>query len=136
DLCSLGSEALYRNISIVFQDVQLFDGSVFENVRIARADASDDEVMEACRAAYADHFVARLPEGYDTRLGENGMRLSGGERQRLSIARALLKDAPILLLDEVTASVDLDAQYEIQRALSQMVEGRTDIVVAHRLHTI
>lgn len=136
DVRSLGSEVLYQHISIVFQDVQLFDGSVFENVRIARADASDAEVIEACRAAYADHFVEKLPEGYHTKLGENGMRLSGGERQRLSIARALLKDAPILLLDEVTASVDLDAQYEIQRALSRLVAGRTVIVVAHRLHTI
>lgn len=136
DLRELAPERLYDHLSFVFQDVQLFDGSVLENVRIGRPAASDAEVIAACDAACCDEFIRRLPQAYQTRIGENGQRLSGGQRQRLSIARALLKDAPVLLLDEATASVDPQAQHEIQQAISRLIQGRTVIVIAHRLHTI
>ncbi|SEH32907.1 ABC transporter ATP-binding protein [Magnetospirillum fulvum] len=136
DCRDLESDQLYRHLGIVFQTVQLFDGTILDNVRIGRPEASDEEVAAACHAAYCDGFLSRLPGGLHTRIGENGQCLSGGERQRLSIARALLKDAPILLLDEATASVDPEAQYEIQQALSRLARDRTVIVVAHRLHTI
>ncbi|MBM2766528.1 ABC transporter ATP-binding protein [Burkholderia anthina] len=136
DLREWRSDALYRELGFVFQDVQLFQASVLDNVRIGRPGASDAQVMAACRAASCDAFVARLPDGYATWIGENGQQLSGGERQRLSIARALLKDAPVLLLDEATASVDPQSQHEIQQALSRLVAGRTVIVIAHRLQTI
>ncbi|SDJ56700.1 sulfate-transporting ATPase/ATP-binding cassette, subfamily B [Pseudomonas delhiensis] len=136
DLRQIRLEQLYQQSSFVFQDVQLFDGSVLDNLCLAKPEASLEEVVEVCRQTCCDEFIRSLPEGYDTRIGENGQRLSGGERQRLSIARALLKDAPILLLDEATASVDPLAQYEIQRGLSQLAQGRTLIVVAHRLGTV
>jgi sulfate-transporting ATPase/ATP-binding cassette subfamily B protein len=136
DLRDLSSEQLYRRIGCVFQTVQLFDGTILDNLRIGRPDASEAEVRAACRAAWCDGFLDRLPDGLHTRIGENGQMLSGGERQRLSIARALLRDAPILLLDEATASVDPEAQFEIQQALSRLAADRTVIVVAHRLHTI
>ncbi|KAF1051463.1 MAG: putative ABC transporter ATP-binding protein [Stenotrophomonas maltophilia] len=127
---------LYRQCSFVFQDVQLFDGSVLDNLRLGRPQASLEEARAVCRQACCDGFIQALPEGYATRIGENGQRLSGGQRQRLSIARALLKDAPILLLDEATAAVDPQAQYDIQRGLSQLAEGRTLLLVAHRLQTV
>lgn len=130
------TDSLYQQLGYVFQDVQLFDGTILDNVLIGRPDATDAEVTAACRAAYCDSFLDRLPDGLLTRIGENGQRLSGGERQRLSIARTLLKDAPILLLDEATASVDPEAQSEIQQALSRLARDRTVVVVAHRLHTI
>lgn len=136
DLRALGSERLYQQLSFVFQEVQLFDGTVLDNVRIGRPGASDEEVMAACRDAYCDAFVQRLPQGYHSRIGENGQRLSGGERQRLSIARALLKDAPLLLLDEATASVDPQARHEIEQALARLARGRTVIMIAHRLRTV
>jgi ATP-binding cassette, subfamily B, bacterial IrtB/YbtQ len=136
DLRAWRSDALYRELGFVFQDVQLFHASVLDNVRIGRPGASDAEVIAACREAACDGFVSRLPDGYATLIGENGQQLSGGERQRLSIARALLKDAPVLLLDEATASVDPQSQHEIQQALSRLVAGRTVIVIAHRLPTI
>lgn len=136
DLRALGSERLYQQLSFVFQEVQLFDGTVLDNVRIGRPGASDEEVMAACRDAYCGAFVQRLPQGYHSRIGENGQRLSGGERQRLSIARALLKDAPLLLLDEATASVDPQARHEIEQALARLARGRTVIMIAHRLRTV
>lgn len=136
DLRAFSSDALYRQLGFVFQDVQLFDGSILDNVRIGREGAGDEEVFAACRAACCDTFIEKLPEGYATRIGENGQQLSGGERQRLSIARALLKDAPVLLLDEATASVDLQSQFEIQQALSRLMAGRTVVMIAHRLQTI
>ncbi|MGY2374462.1 ABC transporter ATP-binding protein [Pseudomonas sp. SDO524_S393] len=136
DIRELRLDQLYAACSFVFQDVQLFDASVLDNVRLGKPEASLARVREACIQAGCDGFIQQLPQGYDTPIGENGQRLSGGERQRLSIARALLKDAPILLLDEATASVDPSAQYEIQRALSRLAEGRTVIMVAHRLRTV
>lgn len=136
DLREIGSERLYERVSAVFQQVQVFDGSIIDNVRAGREDASDDDVRRACIAADCADFIARLPEGYRTRVGESGFGLSGGERQRLSIARALLKDAPLLLLDEVTASVDPQSQAAIQRALNTLSKERTTIMVAHRLSTV
>lgn len=136
DSRGLKMSTLHGAMGFVFQDVQLFDGTLEENVRIGKPHASHDEVVAACRQACCDDFIRRLPAGYDTSIGENGHRLSGGERQRLSLARAFLKDAPILLLDEATASVDPDTQYELQQALSRLVRSRTVILVAHRLATI
>ncbi|GGJ86943.1 ABC transporter ATP-binding protein [Pseudomonas matsuisoli] len=136
DLRTLGSDGLQQQIAMVFQDVQLFNVSVLENLRIGRPDASRETVEHAARLAQAHAFIERLPQGYDTLLDENGSNLSGGERQRLSIARALLKDAPIVLLDEATASVDPSAERLIQQALAELVKGRTVLVIAHRLHSI
>lgn len=136
DLKAIGTEQLYDKVSIVFQQVQLYDASVIENIKIGRLDSTHADVVAACQSANCHDFIMQLPQGYNTRIGEGGTRLSGGERQRLSIARALLKNAPILLLDEATASVDSDSQYEIQRALNQLVVGRTVIMVAHRLSTV
>lgn len=136
DLRRLGSKGLYQQLSFVFQEVQLYNGSILENVRVSRPEASDEEVIGACRQAYCEAFIQRLPDGYHTLIGEGGQRLSGGERQRLSIARALLKNAPVLLLDEATAAVDVEAQHAIQKALSVLVQGKTVIMIAHRLSTI
>src|SRR5699024_4651871 len=109
----------------VFQDVVLFDETVMENIRLGRADATDEEVLAAARAANCDEFVRRMPQGFATRIGENGARLSGGERQRISIARALLKDAPVVLLDEATASLDVENETQVQAALSRLLAGKT-----------
>ncbi len=136
DLRAVGTEHLYENVSMVFQQVQLYDSTIMQNVKIGKVEAADEEVINACKAANCHDFIVALPQGYQTQVGEAGMRLSGGERQRLSIARALLKDAPVLLLDEATASVDCDSQYELQRALSKLVENRTVIMIAHRLSTV
>ncbi|MGF1908426.1 ABC transporter ATP-binding protein/permease [Vibrio kasasachensis] len=136
DIKALGTEGLYNNVSMVFQQVQLFDGSIMENIRIGRPQASDEEVYTACKMAYCDKFINQLPLGYQTSIGEGGTSLSGGERQRISIARALLKDAPIILLDEATASVDTITQHYIQKALSELVKDKTVIMIAHRLRTI
>ena len=121
---------------LVFQDVVLFDDTVMENIRLGRRGASDEEVRAAARAANCEEFVRRLPMGYDTPIGENGARLSGGERQRISIARALLKDAPIVLLDEATASLDVENETKVQEALSRLLAGKTVLVIAHRMRTV
>ncbi|MBP3883529.1 MAG: ABC transporter ATP-binding protein [Olsenella sp.] len=129
-------ETLMGSYSMVFQDVTLFDDSVMENIRLGRRGATDEDVLAAARAANCDEFVSRLPEGYATPIGENGARLSGGERQRISIARALLKDAPVVLLDEATASLDVENESKVQKALSELLRGRTVLVIAHRMRTV
>lgn len=136
DIRDIDSAVLYQQMAMVFQDVVLFSGSVLDNIRVGNRDASREAVVAAAKMACADTFISALPEGYDTLLDENGGSLSGGERQRISIARALLKNAPILLLDEVTASVDPSAQAQIQRGLNALVKDRTVVVIAHRLHSI
>ena len=129
-------EHLMRCMSFVFQDVTLFNDTVFNNIRVGNRNATEEQVMAAAKAAYCDEFIQRLPDGYQTVLGENGSTLSGGERQRISIARALLKDAPIILLDEATASLDPENEVLIQRAIAKLVEGKTVIMIAHRLRTV
>lgn len=136
DVRDVPFEELHRNIAMVFQDVVLFSGTVLDNIRIGRPTASRDEVIRAARAAQAHAFIEALPNGYDTQLGEGGGTLSGGERQRISIARAILKDAPIVLLDEATASIDASAEARIQRAIDVLVKDKTVVVIAHRLRTI
>lgn len=129
-------ETLMQQYSIVFQDVTLFNNSVIENIRIGRRGASDEEVLAAAKAANCDEFVSKLPDGYNTMIGENGSMLSGGERQRISIARALLKDAPIVLLDEATASLDVENETQIQKAISKLVKDKTVLIIAHRMRTV
>ena len=136
DVSTVDPEVLLRDFSVVFQDVTLFDDTVMGNIRLGRRGATDEEVLAAARAANCDEFVSRMPEGYQTMIGENGARLSGGERQRISIARALLKGAPIVLLDEATASLDVENETEVQAALSRLLAGRTVIVIAHRMRTV
>ena len=136
DIATVDPEVLLRDYSMVFQDVVLFDDTVMENIRLGRRGASDEEVRAAAQAANCEEFVRRLPKGYDTPIGENGARLSGGERQRISIARALLKDAPIVLLDEATASLDVENETKVQEALSRLLEGKTVLVIAHRMRTV
>ena len=136
DISTVDPEVLLRDYSMVFQDVVLFDDTVMENIRLGRRGASDEEVRAAARAANCEEFVRRLPKGYDTPIGENGARLSGGERQRISIARALLKDAPIVLLDEATASLDVENETKVQEALSHLLAGKTVLVIAHRMRTV
>lgn len=132
----LDPEHLMGYMSFVFQDVVLFNDTIYNNIRIGNMDATEEEVLAAARAARCDEFADRLPQGYQTLLGENGSTLSGGERQRLSIARALLKDAPIVLLDEATASLDPESEASIQQAIGELIAGKTVIVIAHRLRTI
>ena len=136
DVSKADPERLLTAYSIVFQDVTLFNNTVMENIRIGRKDATDAEVMEAAKAAMCEEFIAKLPQGYQTMIGENGSTLSGGERQRISIARALLKNAPIILLDEATASLDAENETEIQQAISRLVERKTVLIIAHRMRTV
>lgn len=136
DISTINNESLLRYFSIVFQDVVLFDDSVLANIRIGRKDATDEEVLAAAKTACCDEFVQKLPDGYNTQIGENGKMLSGGERQRISIARAILKDAPIILLDEATASLDTENESEIQTALSQLIQNKTVLIIAHRMRTV
>lgn len=136
DVSNVDPETLLKDYAVVFQDVLLFDDTVMGNIRLGRRGATDEEVLAAARAANCDEFVRRLPQGYDTPIGENGSKLSGGERQRISIARALLKDAPIVLLDEATASLDVENETQVQQALSRLLAGKTVIVIAHRMRTV
>ena len=136
DISKIDPEVLLGRYSMVFQDVVLFDDTVMENIRLGKHGATDDEVINAAKAANCEEFIKRLPNGYDTRIGENGAKLSGGERQRISIARALLKDAPIVLLDEATASLDVENETKVQGALSRLLSGKTVLVIAHRMRTV
>ena len=136
DITPIDSVAMMKDFSVVFQDVVLFNNTIMENIRIGRKDATDEEVVAAAKAAHCHDFIIRLPEGYQTVIGENGSTLSGGECQRLSIARALLKDAPVILLDEATASLDVDNETEIQEAISGLIKGKTVLVIAHRMRTV
>ena len=136
DISTVDPEVLLTDYSMVFQDVVLFDDTVMENIRLGRRGATDEEVRAAAEAANCDEFVRRLPKGYDTPIGENGSRLSGGERQRISIARALLKNAPIVLLDEATASLDVENETKVQEALSRLLRSKTVLVIAHRMRTV
>jgi subfamily B ATP-binding cassette protein MsbA len=136
DLRELSLESLRDSIALVSQEVVLFDDTVLANIRCGRLDASDQQVRDAAQAAAALDFIERLPEGFETMVGEHGMRLSGGQRQRIAIARALLKDAPILLLDEATSALDTESERQIQQALGILMKGRTTLVIAHRLSTV
>ena len=136
DVKTVDPEKLLSAYSIVFQDVTLFNNTVMDNIRIGRQGATDEEVLAAAREAQCDEFVEKLPEGYQTMIGENGSALSGGERQRISIARALLKDSPVILLDEATASLDAENETHIQRAISRLVKGKTVLIIAHRMRTV
>ena len=136
DVSTVDGEALLKNYAIVFQDVVLFADTVMENIRLGKRDATDEEVLAAAKAAQCDAFVSKLPEGYHTLIGENGSRLSGGERQRISIARAILKDAPVILLDEATASLDVENETAVQAALSGLIKDKTVLIIAHRMRTV
>ena len=136
DVTSVDPERLLADYAMVFQDVTLFDDSVLANIRLGRKDATDEEVLAAAKAANCDEFVDKLADGYQTMIGENGSRLSGGERQRISIARALLKDAPIVLMDEATASLDVESETKVQEALTRLLAGKTVLVIAHRMRTV
>ena len=136
DIASIDPETLLTDYSMVFQDVVLFDDTVMENIRLGKRGATDQEVLAAAQAANCDEFVSKLPQGYLTPIGENGAKLSGGERQRISIARALLKNAPIVLLDEATASLDVENETKVQGALSRLLAGKTVLVIAHRMRTV
>ena len=136
DISKIDPETLLSMYSIVFQDVTLFNNTVLENIRIGRKEATDEEVRAAAKLAHCDEFIDKLPDGYDTLIGENGSELSGGERQRISIARAFLKDAPIILMDEATASLDVDNESLIQEAISDLIKDKTVLIIAHRMRTV
>ena len=136
DISKIEPETLLSLCSIVFQDVTLFNNTIMENIRIGRKDATDEEVIAAARLANCEEFAAKLPDGYHSMIGENGCELSGGERQRISIARAFLKNSPIILLDEATASLDVENETLIQAALSRLIKDKTVLVIAHRMRTV
>jgi len=136
DISTINNEKILENYSIVFQDVILFNSSIFDNIKIGKKDATDEEVYNVAKLARCDEFVEKLPEGYDTIIGENGRLLSGGQRQRISIARALLKDAPIIILDEATSFLDVENETSIQEALNTLIKDKTVIIIAHRMRTI
>lgn len=136
DIKNISTDSLFKKTSIVFQDVTLFNTSILENIRIGKKDASDEEVKRAAIFANCMDFIEKLPKGFDTVIGENGAELSGGERQRLSIARAFLKDAPILILDEISASLDVDNEKKIQESLNKLIKDKTVIIISHRLKSI
>ena len=136
NVSEIDPEKLLSLYSIVFQDVTLFNNTVMENIRIGKKDAADEEVMNAARLANCIDFVEKLPDGWNTMIGENGSELSGGERQRISIARAFLKDAPIILMDEATASLDVDNESAIQESISKLIRDKTVLIIAHRMRTV
>ena len=136
DISQIDPEKLLRNYAVVFQDVLLFNASITDNIRIGRRNATDEEIRHVARLAQCDEFISRMPQGYDTIIGENGETLSGGERQRISIARALLKDSPVILLDEATASLDAENETLIQAGISELVRNKTVIIIAHRMRTV
>ena len=136
DISKIDPETLMSLYSIVFQDVTLFNNTVIENIRIGKMDATDEEVIAAAKLAHCDEFAEKLSDGWNTMIGENGCELSGGERQRISIARAFLKDAPIILLDEATASLDVDNETMIQESLSRLIKNKTVMIIAHRMRTV
>ena len=136
DVRDMQIESLRRNIALVSQEITIFDDTVWANIGYGKPEAFRDEIIKAAMAAEADEFIRTLPNGYDTRLGEEGLKLSGGQRQRISIARAILRDAPILLLDEATSALDNEAERAIQNTLAELQKGRTTLVIAHRLSTV
>ncbi|KIE48278.1 ABC transporter family protein [Clostridium argentinense CDC 2741] len=136
DIKKINTESLYEKISIVFQNVTLFNSSVMENIRIGNKDATDEQVKEAAKLAHCEEFILKLSDGYDTLIGENGSKLSGGERQRISIARAFLKDAPIILLDEISSSLDVEHEMKIQESLNKLIMDKTVVIISHRLKSI
>jgi len=136
DIKDISTDSLFTNIAIVFQDVTLFNTSIMENIRIGNKQASDDEVLMAAKAANCDEFINKLPDGYQTVIGENGATLSGGQRQRLSIARAILKNAPIIILDEIAAALDVENEQKIQESLNKLIANKTVIIISHRLKSI
>ena len=136
DIEKISLKSLRKNISLVSQDVILFDDTIKANISYAKEDASDEEINQACEYAAADEFINKLPEKYNTLIGENGIRLSGGQKQRISIARAILKKSPIILLDEATSSLDAESEEIVQNAISNLTKNKTTLVIAHRLSTI
>ena len=136
NVLEIDPEQLLSLYSIVFQDVTLFNNTIMENIRIGKKDATDEEVMAAAKLANCTDFIEKLPDKWDTMIGENGSELSGGERQRISIARAFLKDAPIILMDEATASLDVDNESVIQESISKLIRNKTVLIIAHRMRTV
>jgi ATP-binding cassette subfamily B protein len=136
DIAAVTQDSLRRGIAMISQDTTLFHRSLMENIRYGRLEASDEEVMQAARLAHCEEFIARLPDGYRTLVGEHGMKLSGGQRQRIAIARAILKNVPILVLDEATSALDSHTECQVQQALQEVMATRTAIVIAHRLSTL
>lgn len=136
DIQNISTKSLFEKISVVFQDVTLFNSSIMENIRIGRQNATEDEVKLAAKLANCSEFIEKLPNGYETIIGENGLELSGGQRQRLSIARAFLKDAPILILDEIAANLDVDNENKIQESLNKLIKNKTVIIISHRMKSI
>jgi ATP-binding cassette subfamily B protein len=136
NIAAVSRRSLREQIGYVGQDVFLFRGSVRENIAFGKPDASEDEIVAAAKAAYAHDFILSFPRGYDTPVGEHGLQLSGGQRQRIAIARALIKNAPIILLDEATAALDSESERQVRDAMDRLCEGRTTLAIAHRLHTV
>ena len=136
DIKNISLSSLRKNLSLVSQDVILFDDTVKNNISYARVGATDEDVIKACKFAAADEFIKKLPHGYNTMIGENGVRISGGQKQRISIARAILKESPIILLDEATSSLDTESEEIVQNAINNLTKNKTTLVIAHRLSTI
>ena len=136
NICNVSLRSLRENLSMVSQDVILFDDSIKNNIAYAKESASNEDIINACKFAAADEFIEKLPKGYDTLVGENGVRLSGGQKQRISIARAVLKESPIILLDEATSSLDSESEQKVQNAINNLTKNKTTLVIAHRLSTI